>query len=168
MIVSYDIVDFPGCGRTGIPESDPEAAQAELPADGEETEFHLGALEQVPDLAGCRVILRIPEPDGEPQDAEERAALQRERTEYVNRLAAQVRQLGFRPVISADLYMLICGIDLAGLEDAEICIRDHGSSLYYPYAFRMWEYTHSGEVRGVDGPARMFLFLESQEKKLDT
>ena len=168
VIVSYDIADFPGCGRTGIPESDPEAAQAELPADGEETEFHLGALEQVPDLAGCRVILRIPEPDGEPQDAEERAALQRERTEYVNRLAAQVRQLGFRPVISADLYMLICGIDLAGLEDAEICIRDHGSSLYYPYAFRMWEYTHSGEVRGVEGPARMFLFLESQEKKLDT
>ena len=31
---------------------------------------NLGALEQVPDLAGCRVILRIPEPDGEPQDAE--------------------------------------------------------------------------------------------------
>ena len=151
VIASYDIADFPGCGRIGIPESDPEA-QAEPAAEEEETEFHLGALE----------------PDGEPQDAEERAALQRERTEYVNRLAAQVRQLGFRPVISADLYMLICGIDLAGLEDAEICIRDHGSSLYYPYAFRMWEYTHSGEVRGVEGPARMFLFLESQEKKLDT
>ena len=145
------------------PEAEPELEEEE------EATFRLDALGQIPDLAGGRVMLRVPDPHGdEPRDAAERAALKSERAAYLSALADEVRQLGYEPVISADLYMLVSGTDLAGLGDTEICIRDHGTSLYYPFPFRMWEYSSVGEVRGVQGPARIYLFLESQEKKLDT
>lgn len=162
VIASYDVADFPMWHTA--PETEPELDEEE-----EEAVFRLDALGQIPDLAGGRVMLRVPDPHGdEPRDAAERAALKSERAAYLSALADEVRQLGYEPVISADLYMLVSGTDLAGLGDTEICIRDHGTSLYYPFPFRMWEYSSVGEVRGVQGPARIYLFLESQEKKLDT
>ena len=161
VIASYDIADFPMWHTA--PEAEPELEEEE------EATFRLDALGQIPDLAGGRVMLRVPDPHGdEPRDAAERAALKSERAAYLSALADEVRQLGDEPVISADLYMLVSGTDLAGLGNTEICIRDHGTSLYYPFPFRMWEYSSVGEVRGVQGPARIYLFLESQEKKLDT
>lgn len=62
-----------------------------------------------------------------------------------------VKKAGYEPMIYANMKWFAYSLDLLKLEDFDIWYADYEQVPQFPYQFRMWQYTETGSVPGIDG-----------------
>lgn len=83
-----------------------------------------------------------------------------ERTQYCIAFCEKIREAGYTPMIYGNLKTFMLMLDLGQLEDYEKWVAFYDEPLYYPYAFRVWQYTDEGSVAGIDGKVDLNISFE--------
>lgn len=74
-----------------------------------------------------------------------------ERTEYCIAFCDMIRQAGYTPMIYGNLKTFMLLLDLEQLEEYDKWFAHYDTEVYYPYDFKVWQYTDKGKVEGIDG-----------------
>lgn len=83
-----------------------------------------------------------------------------ERTQYCIAFCEKIREAGYTPMIYGNLKTFMLMLDLEQLEDYEKWVAFYDEPLYYPYAFRIWQYTDQGSVAGIKGDVDLNISFE--------
>lgn len=83
-----------------------------------------------------------------------------ERTQYCITFCEKIREAGYTPMIYGNLKTFMLMLDLEQLEDYEKWVAFYDEPLYYPYAFRIWQYTDQGSVAGIKGDVDLNISFE--------
>ncbi|MCM1143380.1 MAG: glycoside hydrolase family 25 protein [Blautia sp.] len=84
-----------------------------------------------------------------------------ERTEYCITFCEMIRAAGYTPMIYGNLKTFMLMLDIEQLEDYDKWLASYDTNLYFPYEFKIWQYTDSGEVEGIRADVDMNIsFLE--------
>lgn len=78
-----------------------------------------------------------------------------ERTNVTLAFCQRIEEAGMTPMIYGNMEMFSVLIDLEPLEKYEKWFAYYAPILYYPYDFKIWQYTESGIVDGIDGGVDM-------------
>ena len=76
----------------------------------------------------------------------------------------KIREAGHTPVLCGSAASLNIMLDLSEFEDVDKWLTGTTDPSVYPYAFKWWEYSVSGNVSGIDGEARMLLEMQRAEE----
>lgn len=74
-----------------------------------------------------------------------------ERTEYCIAFCEKIRDAGYTPMIYGNLKTFMLLLDLEQLEEYDKWIAYYSDEIYYPYAFKVWQYSDTGTVDGITG-----------------
>jgi GH25 family lysozyme M1 (1,4-beta-N-acetylmuramidase) len=74
-----------------------------------------------------------------------------ERTRLVALFCQMIEEAGYTPMIYCNLEMAVLLLDMEQLTGYDIWFAAYRDTLYYPYAYSMWQYTEKGSVDGIDG-----------------
>lgn len=80
---------------------------------------------------------------------------QEERTQVALTFMGAIKDAGYTPMLYANMEMLSVLIDISQFEEYHKWYANYGSTLYYPYAFSMWQYSEKGKVNGIQGDVDM-------------
>lgn len=83
-----------------------------------------------------------------------------ERTQYCITFCEKIREAGYTPMIYGNLKTFMLMLDLEKLEDYEKWVAFYDEPLYYPYAFKVWQYTDEGSVAGIEGNVDLNISFE--------
>ena len=83
-----------------------------------------------------------------------------ERTQYCITFCEKIREAGYTPMIYGNLKTFMLMLDLEQLEDYEKWVAFYDEPLYYPYAFKVWQYTDEGNVAGIEGKVDLNISFE--------
>lgn len=86
-----------------------------------------------------------------------------ERTEVTVAFCERIRELGYNPMIYGNLEMFGVLIDLEPLEKYPKWFAYYDDSIYYPYDFKIWQYSAKGNVNGIEGDVDMNISFSSME-----
>ena len=78
-----------------------------------------------------------------------------EKTSVLRAFVDTVKASGHNCALHADKEFLIKEIDLSKFSDIDIWLDNPGDLPDYPYKFSMWQYSTSGTVNGITGPANL-------------
>ncbi|MCM1123340.1 MAG: glycoside hydrolase family 25 protein [Eubacterium sp.] len=73
-----------------------------------------------------------------------------ERTEYCIAFCEKIKDAGYQPMIYGNLKTFMMMLDLQQLEEYEKWFAFYDEQVYYPYDFKVWQYTDEGKVDGID------------------
>lgn len=74
-----------------------------------------------------------------------------ERTKYCITFCERIRQAGYQPMIYGNLKTFMLMLDLEQLEEYDKWFAHYDEQYYFPYQFKVWQYTDSGKVPGIEG-----------------
>jgi GH25 family lysozyme M1 (1,4-beta-N-acetylmuramidase) len=74
-----------------------------------------------------------------------------ERTRLVALFCRMIEEAGYTPMIYCNLEMAVLLLDMEQLTQYDIWFAAYTDTLYYPYAYSVWQYTEKGSVDGIDG-----------------
>lgn len=83
-----------------------------------------------------------------------------ERTQYCIAFLDTIKEAGYRPMIYGNLKSFMLMLDLEQLEDYDKWIAYYDEDIYYPYDFKIWQYTNKGRVAGIKGDVDMNISFE--------
>ncbi len=72
-----------------------------------------------------------------------------ERTEYCIAFCNKIKQGGYTPMIYGNLKTFMLMLDIEKLEEYDKWFAQYDTEVYFPYAFKVWQYTDSGSVEGI-------------------
>lgn len=75
-----------------------------------------------------------------------------ERTNITLSFCQTIEAAGYQPMIYHNMEMAGLLLDLETLENYEKWFAYYGTDLYYPYDYKVWQYSDNGTVAGIDGP----------------
>lgn len=103
--------------------------------------------------------------DMEPMDGTERTAnlTMEEKTAIADAFCQVIQRNGYTPVIYGNPQWLCGHIDLGYLTEYETWLAHYAHGTHYEHPFRMWQYTDSGDVAGIDGPVDMNLYFVKKD-----
>ncbi len=81
--------------------------------------------------------------------ARTRELTKEERTKYCIAFCEKIREAGYTPMIYGNLKTFMLMLDLTQLEEYDKWFANYDEMPYYPYAFRIWQYTDKGRVDGI-------------------
>lgn len=84
-------------------------------------------------------------------NARTRGLTMEERTEYCIAFCEKIKEAGYEPMIYGNLKTFMLMLDLAELEEYGKWFAYYDEQMYYPYAFKVWQYSDSGKVNGIEG-----------------
>ena len=70
-----------------------------------------------------------------------------------------VAEKGYEPMIYHNLEMAALMLDMEALEDYGKWFAYYNGDMYYPYDYKVWQYSESGYVNGISGKVDMNLWL---------
>ena len=73
-----------------------------------------------------------------------------ERTEYCIAFCEMIRQAGYTPMIYGNLKTFMLLLDMEQLEAYDKWFAYYDTELYFPYNVRIWQYTDTGSIEGID------------------
>jgi len=73
-----------------------------------------------------------------------------ERTEYCIAFCEMIEQAGYTPMIYGNLKTFMLLLDMEQLEDYDKWFAYYDTELYFPYNVRVWQYTDTGSIEGID------------------
>lgn len=73
-----------------------------------------------------------------------------ERTEYCIAFCEMIKKAGYTPMIYGNLKTFMLLLDLEQLEDYDKWLAQYDTEVYYPYDFKVWQYTDKGKVAGIN------------------
>ena len=72
-----------------------------------------------------------------------------ERTEYAIAFCEMIKNAGYTPMIYGNLKTFMLLLDIEQLEDYDKWFAQFDTELYFPYEFKIWQYTDEGKVSGI-------------------
>ena len=112
----------------------------------EEAEFVLDALE--PYNITYPVILDIETVSSD--KARTKDLTKEERTEYAIAFCEMIKNAGYKPMIYGNLKSFMLLLDIEQLEEYDKWFAGYDTEVYFPYEFKIWQYTDKGKVSGID------------------
>ena len=72
-----------------------------------------------------------------------------ERTQYCIAFCEKIKEAGYTPMIYGNLKTFMLLLDLEQLEEYDKWFAYYDEQFYFPYDFKVWQYTDSGSVDGI-------------------
>ena len=111
----------------------------------EEAEFVLDAIE--PYNVTYPVVLDVEAVSA--KNARTADLTKEERTEYAIAFCEMIKGAGYTPMIYGNLKTFLIMLDMEQLEEYDKWLAQYGTELYFPYAFKVWQYTDEGNISGI-------------------
>jgi GH25 family lysozyme M1 (1,4-beta-N-acetylmuramidase) len=86
-----------------------------------------------------------------------------ERTEYAIAFCEKIKGAGYTPMIYGNLKSFMLMLDLEKLEDYDKWFACYNEDYYYPYEFKIWQYSDVGSVSGISGNVDLNISFERAE-----
>lgn len=86
-----------------------------------------------------------------------------ERTQYCIAFCDMVREAGYTPMIYGNMKTFMLMLDLEQLEEYDKWVAFYDEPMYYPYDFKIWQYTNEGKVAGIEGDVDLNISFEDAE-----
>ena len=83
-----------------------------------------------------------------------------ERTEYCIAFCDKIREAGYTPMIYGNLKTFMLLLDIEKLEDYDKWFAYYDEEYYFPYDFKIWQYTNKGSVSGIKGEVDLNISFE--------
>lgn len=90
-----------------------------------------------------------------------------ERTEVTVAFCERIKESGYVPMIYGNLEMFGVLIDLEALEPYPKWFAYYDDSIYYPYDFKIWQYSAKGAVDGIKGEVDLNISFSSLDEILE-
>jgi len=78
-----------------------------------------------------------------------------ERTNLTKRFCQIVEEAGYKPIIYHNVEMGALMIDVSELEEYDKWLAYYNDDMYYPYEYKIWQYSDKGKVNGIKGNVDM-------------
>ena len=111
----------------------------------EEAEFVLDALE--PYNITYPVVLDIETVNSD--KARTKDLTKEERTEYAIAFCEMIKNAGYTPMIYGNLKSFMLLLDIEQLEEYDKWFAGYDTEIYFPYDFKIWQYTDEGKISGI-------------------
>lgn len=98
-------------------------------------------------------------------NARTRDLTREERTQYCIAFCEMIRNAGYKPMIYGNLKTFMLLLDLEQLEDYDKWFAFYDEQFYYPYDFKVWQYTDTGKVDGIKGDVDLNISFENLAKE---
>lgn len=82
-------------------------------------------------------------------NARTRDLTKEERTEYCIAFCEVIKNAGYTPMIYGNLKTFMLMLDIEQLEDYDKWFAYYDEQFYFPYEFKVWQYTDTGTVSGI-------------------
>lgn len=83
-----------------------------------------------------------------------------ERTEYCIAFCEMIKKAGYKPMIYGNLKTFMLLLDLEQLEEYDKWFAHYDTEVYFPYDFKVWQYTDKGKVAGIGGDVDINISFE--------
>lgn len=83
-----------------------------------------------------------------------------ERTNLTLLFCQLVEEAGHKPIIYHNVEMGALMIDVATLENYDKWLAYYNDDMYYPYEYKIWQYSDKGHVNGIDGEVDLNICFE--------
>jgi len=83
-----------------------------------------------------------------------------ERTQVARTFCEEIAKAGYKPMLYYNMEMGALMLDLEQLEDYNKWFAYYNKDIYYPYDFKVWQYTDKGRVAGIDGDVDLNIAFE--------
>lgn len=83
-----------------------------------------------------------------------------ERTKYCIAFCEKIREAGYTPMIYGNLKTFMLMLDIEQLEEYDKWFAYYDESYYFPYDFKIWQYTNKGKVAGIKGEVDLNISFE--------
>lgn len=93
-------------------------------------------------------------------NARTRNLTKEERTQYCITFCEMIREAGYTPMIYGNMKTFMLMLDLGQLEGYDKWVAFYDEPMYYPYAFKIWQYTDKGSVAGIEGDVDLNISFE--------
>lgn len=122
----------------------------------EEAEFVLDALE--PYHITYPVVIDVEAVSN--KNARTNDLTKEERTKYCITFCETIKQAGYTPMIYGNLKTFMLMLDIEQLEEYDKWFAYYDDEFYFPYQFKVWQYTDSGRIDGIKGDVDMNISFE--------
>ena len=86
-----------------------------------------------------------------------------ERTDITIAFCEAVKAAGYTPMIYGNMKTFMIMLDLTQLEAYDKWVAFYDEPMYYPYAFKIWQYTDEGKVAGIEGNVDLNISFEEAD-----
>ncbi len=83
-----------------------------------------------------------------------------ERTKYCIAFCERIKEAGYTPMIYGNLKTFMLMLDIEQLEAYDKWFAYYDESYYFPYDFKIWQYTNKGKVAGIKGEVDLNISFE--------
>ena len=83
-----------------------------------------------------------------------------ERTNLTLLFCQTIENAGYKPIIYHNMEMGALMLDLETLENYDKWFAYYNPDFYYPYDYKIWQYSHTGRVKGIEGDVDMNIAFE--------
>ena len=83
-----------------------------------------------------------------------------ERTNLTLLFCQTIEAAGYKPMIYYNMEMATLMLDLETLENYDKWLAYYNPEMYYPYDYKIWQYTHNGKVNGIEGDVDLNICFE--------
>lgn len=83
-----------------------------------------------------------------------------ERTHLTQLFCQTIENAGYTPMIYHNTQMGALMIDVAALEDYDKWYASYSDQMFYPYEYKIWQYSDKGTVRGISGNVDLNICFE--------
>ncbi len=85
------------------------------------------------------------------------------RTDMAIAFCETVKEAGYRPMIYLNMDTAFLMLDLERLEPYDKWLAHYGTEMYYPYQYKIWQYSQSGRVAGIGTDVDLNISFEEWE-----
>ncbi|MCX4322130.1 MAG: glycoside hydrolase family 25 protein [Lachnospiraceae bacterium] len=90
-----------------------------------------------------------------------------ERTKYCIAFCEKVKEAGYTPMIYGNLKTFMLLLDIEQLEEYDKWFAYYDETYYFPYDFKIWQYTNKGKVSGIKGDVDLNVSFDAKEHEED-
>lgn len=122
----------------------------------EEVQFVLDSI--APYKIDCPVVLDVEKVNKE--GARMNKLTPEERTALALRFCQKIEDAGYQPMLYHNTEMGALMIDIAAFEKYDKWYASYSDKMFYPYAYKIWQYSDKGRVNGISGDVDMNISFE--------
>jgi len=83
-----------------------------------------------------------------------------ERTNMTLQFCQTIENAGYKPMVYHNMEMAALMLELQPLEKYDKWFAYYSQDMYYPYAYKIWQYSDKGTVNGIKGPVDLNISFE--------
>lgn len=87
-----------------------------------------------------------------------------ERTKYCIAFCEKIKEAGYTPMIYGNLKTFMLLLNIEELEEYDKWFAYYDEAYYFPYDFKIWQYTNKGKVAGIKGDVDLNISFEAPKE----